>query len=138
MATDNASLARRWLDEVWNQRRVETVEELLHDDGVCHSSIGELKGKAGFLEGQFAVMTGAFPDIRLEVEDLVSSGDTTVSRWVVTGTHTGEGLGFPPTGRTIRVVGTTWVKFLDGKMIEGWDYWDRAQLYEALGVAATV
>ena len=83
-------------------------------------------------------MVGAFPDLRVEIEDVLASGDNVVARWVVSGTHTGEGLGFPPTGRTARVVGMTWVRFLDGKMIEGWDYWDRAQLYEALGVAATV
>jgi steroid delta-isomerase-like uncharacterized protein len=138
MSTENAALARRWMDEVWNQRRLETVDELLHEDGVCHSSLGELRGKAGFLEGQFAVMTGAFPDFRVEVEDMLATDDTTVTRWVVTGTHTGEGLGFAPTGRAIRITGMTWVRIADGKMVEGWDYWDRAQLYEALGVAATV
>jgi steroid delta-isomerase-like uncharacterized protein len=126
MATDNVSSARRWYEEVWNQSRAETIDELLADDCVSYSEAGALRGKDAFKQQQHSVFLGAFPDLRLAVDAIVAEGDLVVVRWTATGTHTGDSLGFPAIGRKIVAPGTTWIRFRDGKMAEGWDFWNRS------------
>src|SRR5215210_2069918 len=125
MQTDNVRLARRWFEEVWNQRRTETVYELVTADSICHSEAGPLRGPEPFLEQVFRPFTTAFPDARVTVEGTVAEGDNVVVRWLVTATHAGEGLGMPRTGRRVTVRGMTWIRYRDGKMSEGWDCWNQ-------------
>jgi steroid delta-isomerase-like uncharacterized protein len=74
----------------------------------------------------------AFPDLSVTVEGTVSEGEQVVVRWTATGTHTGPGLGLPPTGRPISLRGMTWIRFAGGKMIEGWVCWNQREMVESL------
>ncbi len=132
MATSNAALARRWMEEVWNQRRTETVRELLTPTSQCRSETGVMTGPDEFLDRAYGPMIAAFPDVRVTVEGTVSEGDQVVVRWSATGTHTGEGIGLKPTGRKLTFRGMTWVRYENGKMMEGWDVWNQAGLFKAL------
>jgi steroid delta-isomerase-like uncharacterized protein len=132
MATDNDRLARRWFEEVWNQRRTETVYELLTPDSICQSEAGPLRGPEAFLDHVYRPFVAAFPDLRVTVEATVSDGDDVVVRWRVNATHTGDALPFPRTGRRVTVRGMTWIRYRDGKMAEGWDCWNQTGLIEAL------
>src|SRR5262245_36466934 len=120
MAIDNVKLARRWFEEVWNQRRTDTIDELLTDESVSHSESGPLRGKEEFVERSHSVFLAAFPDLRLTIEGTVAEGDEVVVRWSATGTHAGDSLGFPATGRNVTFRGMTCIRFRDGKMVEGW------------------
>ena len=95
MANENVSLARRWFEEVWNQRRTDTIDELLTDESVCHSESGPLRGKQEFKERAHAVFLSAFPDMRMTVEGTVAEGDEVVVRWAVTGDSPGRRPGVP-------------------------------------------
>src|SRR4028119_437507 len=64
MAIENVVLARRWFEEVWNQRRTDTIDELLTDESVSHTASGPLRGKQEFKERAHAVFLSAFPDLR--------------------------------------------------------------------------
>ena len=86
MATDNVTLARRWFEEVWNQRRTDTIDELVAPDGVCQSESGLLRGPEEFKAKAHAPFLAAFPDLRITVEGTVSEGDQVVVRWRATGT----------------------------------------------------
>ena len=132
MSVENVSLARRWFEEVWNQRRTETIDELLTDESVSHSESGPLQGKQAFKERTHAVFLSAFPDMRMTVEATVAEGDVVAVRWAFTGTHEGDGLGFPAMGRRVSCRGVTWIKFSDGKMVEGWDCWNQGGLLQSL------
>ena len=68
MAHENVRLALRWFEEVWNQRRTDTIDELLIDESVCHSESGNLRGRQEFKEQGQAVFLVAFPDLRITVE----------------------------------------------------------------------
>ncbi len=129
---DNAALARRWFDEVWTQHRAETVRELVAEDGVCDSESGSLRGPDEFIEHAFTPFLSAFPDLRVDVEGTVSEGDEVVVRWRATGTHRGDGFGMPATGRKVEFRGMTWIRYRDGRMIEGRDCWNQAALVQAL------
>jgi steroid delta-isomerase-like uncharacterized protein len=132
MESGNAGLARRWFEEVWNQRRTETIDELLTDESVSHSESGPLRGKQQFKERTHAAFLSAFPDLSIALEGTVAEGDDVVVRWYVRGTHLGDGLGFPATGREVSFRGMTWIRFQDGKMVEGWDCWNQAGLIQSL------
>jgi steroid delta-isomerase-like uncharacterized protein len=132
MENENFHLARRWFEEVWNERRTETIDELLTDESVSHSESGPLRGKQVFIERTYSVFVSAFPDLRMTVEGIVADGDDVVVRWFVTATHTGDGLGFPATGRKVSFRGMTWIRFCAGKMIEGWDCWNQEKLMQSL------
>jgi steroid delta-isomerase-like uncharacterized protein len=131
---NNAAIARQWFEQFWNQKKFDTIEQLVSPD--CrlhgHADNDEVVGMAEFQ--QFAqALQKAFPDIQIEVEDTISEGDRTVARWVSRGTHQGEFMGIPPTGKKIFVRGVSVVRFSDGKMVESWDSWDKFGMLQSLG-----
>ncbi len=138
MATDqaNVALARRWFEEVWNQRRTETVHELVPPESVCHTDLGEMVGPQPFLAFH-AQLLQALPDLKIVVEEAVGDGNSVAVRWLASGTHTGVFQGKPPTGTLVRFGGTTWIHYRDAKMVEGWDCWNITGLAQQLMGRAT-
>lgn len=117
---DVIGLARRWFDEVWNQRRVETIDELLSPRSVCHGEGGPVTGPDEFRERMYAPLLAVFPDVSVTIDDILGMGDQAVIRWTATGTHTGNGLGLHPTGKLVTFEGITWIHARDGKLLQGW------------------
>src|SRR5688572_9778699 len=102
MSAENKTVIRRWFDEVWNQGRVESIDELLAADGVVHGlGDGSMTGPAAFRAFQ-ASYRDALPDVAITIEDLVAEGDMVAFRWSATGTHRGSGMGIAPTDRAVR------------------------------------
>jgi steroid delta-isomerase-like uncharacterized protein len=131
MAESNAALARRWFEEVWNQRCDETVRELLHAEGVGHLEGMDVHGPEGFLAARAALL-GAFSGMRVTVEATVEDGEDVVTRWSARGTHDGDGLGIPASKRPVTFQGITWMRVRDGRIVEGWDRWNVGGLLETL------
>jgi steroid delta-isomerase-like uncharacterized protein len=122
MADPVADVARCWFEQVWNQRRAETIDELLTSNSVCYGDDGPLIGPQAFRERMYAPFLAAFPDLRVTVEGVVAEGDHAVVRWSAEGTHTGGGLGFGPSGKAIAFRGITWLRIDGGKLAEGWQH----------------
>jgi steroid delta-isomerase-like uncharacterized protein len=123
MERENAALVRRWFEEVWNQGRAEVIDELFAPDGVAHGLGGDgadLPGPEGFKKFH-AHFRQAFPDLRIELEEVMTSEDRTIVRFRCRGTHQGELLGIPPTGRTVDFTGITITRWRDGQVAEGWN-----------------
>lgn len=131
MSQTPRDVAHRWWQEIWNQRRIEVVEELFAADGIGHLQTGDIVGPAGF-RSFFEAVTAAFPDLQVTVEDLVADGPHVVVRWTTTGTHTGAALGPKPTGRRVIIRGMTWITVRDGRVVEGWDSWNLGGLLREL------
>jgi steroid delta-isomerase-like uncharacterized protein len=70
----------------------------------------------------------AFPDFRVTTHNIIAEGDKVAVRWTVNGTHLGELMGIPPTGRPVMFTGMTIHRLADGKIVENW--W----AYDALGM----
>jgi predicted ester cyclase len=99
---DNKALTRRWFEQVWNQRREATIDELFALDAVAHGLGEPLTGPAGF-KTFFHTMLGAFPDLRVELHELLGDGDLTAIRLTLYGTHRGDLSASPaPTSRSSR------------------------------------
>jgi steroid delta-isomerase-like uncharacterized protein len=78
----------------------------------------------------------AFPDLHMEIKDMVAEGDKVAVRLRVTGTHKGGGLGFPATGRKIDIAAITIIQFAKGQLVQGWNNWDQLGMMQQLGMAA--
>lgn len=135
-ADDNVQLMRRWFQEVWNEGRIQTVYELLSPESVATGQRGadaEIRGPQEF-EKFVREIRGAFPDIKVTVEDVFGTDDKVVLRWSAVMTHTGDALGVPASNRTVRSRGITIARIEHGKIVEGWDNWDQLGMLEQIGV----
>ena len=72
--------------------------------------------------------------MKIQIEDILAEGDTVATRWAGTGTHQGDGLGFPATGRPVQFKGMTFVRVENGKLVEGWNSFDQLGMLQQLGV----
>jgi steroid delta-isomerase-like uncharacterized protein len=127
MANENVALMRRWFEEVWNQRRRETITELLAEGGVAHwidETGRDLTGPQEFLP-YYDRLCAAFPDIRMTVDECFEFGDKVIVRWSAKMRHTGDLLGIRATGKPVAVSGMTMAQIANGKVVEGWDSWDK-------------
>jgi steroid delta-isomerase-like uncharacterized protein len=135
MNSDPKALLRRWFEEVWNQGREATIDELFSDHAIAFG-LGEadtdVRGPAQF-KIFFRNIRGAFPDLHITIVDAIAEGDKVAVRFVLEGTHTGPGLPVPPTGRKVRVTGMTVVEVVDGMIIKGWNNWDQLGMLQQLG-----
>lgn len=131
---ENVALMQRWFKEVWNEGRVQTIYDLMDKDaiGIGQDQPGvEIHGPRDF-EALYNRLHGAFPDIKITVEDAFGADDRVVVRWSAVMTHTGDHLGVRATNRKVRVTGITIAQIRDGKIIRGWDNWDQLALAEQL------
>jgi len=136
---DLRALARRWFVRVWNQKSTSTIDEMMTPNCVIHglSEEGEtMRGPAQFRRF-YDPFRSAFPDIHIEVEDVLLDGRKTAVRISAAGTHTGEGLGIPPTGRPVRATGIVIMRWDDsGRIAEGWNEFDAAGMQRQLAAPA--
>ena len=131
---DNMHLMRRWFQEVWNDGRIQTVYDLLASDGVARGQRNaetEIRGPDQF--AQFVCdVRGAFPDIKLRIEDIFGAEDKVVVRWSATMTHSGI-VGIPASGKIVRSRGISIATIEKGKIIESWDSWDQLGMLKQMG-----
>jgi len=130
---DHAATMRRMYD-LLNAGDVDGFAELLADDFVDHE---ELPGLAPTKEGVkafFRMYTAAFPDLRMVVEDVVTNGEKVVARVRATGTHRGELMGMPATGKAVDVPLIDIIRFgNDGLAAEHWGVFDTMAMMQQLG-----
>jgi steroid delta-isomerase-like uncharacterized protein len=108
---------------------------LLADDLIEHEEIeGQPQTKEGVIQF-FTMMLSAFPDVRMNVEDIIESGDATWARIRITGTNEGEFMGMPATGKSVDFQAVDIVRFNDdGTAAEHWGVTDTMTMMQQLGV----
>ena len=135
MSEENKAVVRRWFEEVWNQGREATIDELFPVEGVAHGlgdSEADVHGPTEFKP--FAANTrGSIPNTRIRVEDILSEGDRVAVRVILEGTHTGQGLGVPPTGRRVSIQWIIILRMVDGQIVEAWNSYDQLGLLQQIG-----
>lgn len=131
----NRRVVRRHYDAAWNARDLSSIAETHAADFVHHdpSNPAPLRGPAG-VQAQLAAVHGAFPDLRMTVDDIVAEGDAVVVRFHVEGTHGGPFAGIPATGRSVRIGGMVLHRFRDGLIVEDHVVRDTFGLMVQLGV----
>lgn len=131
---ENVQLAEQAI-AAFNDKNLDGYLELLDDSYVMETETAPapVRGKQAVrqvLESYF----NAFPDLRLDLEQIIASGDTVVVRSHLTGTQKGTFLGIAPTNRRIDIHGCNVVQLRNGKAIHSRLYADNATLFLQLGV----
>src|SRR5262245_29684823 len=102
------SIVRAWFDGLWNRGDEDTIDRLLHLEGVIHglptSDSAPIHGPDNF-KPFYQAFRSAFPAIKVEVEQVVTEGAKAVAYCRVTGAHRGSGLEIPATGRAVDFYG---------------------------------
>jgi predicted ester cyclase len=120
---DNKEIVRRVIEEGYNAGNVEILDECCAAGYVNHDSFGgdlDVEGEKELIR----TYRNAFPDMRVEIEDLIAEGDLVCARWKASGTHEGEILGLEPTGNSFPTEGLFFGRCEDGKVVEAWTAFD--------------
>jgi steroid delta-isomerase-like uncharacterized protein len=112
-----------------------TIDEVVEPDALIRTPLPIEATGAALLKEVFGRLHRAFPDLHVTIEDLIAEGDKVVARNTVTGTHQGEYMGLPPTGRSITYNEIFIVRFADGRIAETWGVVDVLSQLRQLGAA---
>ena len=132
MSESPSAILRTWFEQVWNAGDEATIDRLYADTAVANGLPDALTpGPEGF-KPFYRAFRAAFPDLHIEVLHAMDDGEFGVVHCRVAGTHTGEGLGVPPTHRSIDFNGMTIARVAGGRIQEGWNYYNFIQMYQQL------
>jgi steroid delta-isomerase-like uncharacterized protein len=134
MRVDNATTMRSAYERI-NAGDISGFGDLVADDFVEHEEVPGLPPTKDGVLDYFRLLLTAFPDIRMDVEDLIADGDKSVARVRATATHHGEFMGVPPTGKLVEIQLIDIMRFNgDGRVCEHWGVADMLSLMQQLGV----
>jgi predicted ester cyclase len=133
-----ASKAFMWriTEEIWNENHPELIDELIAEDLVDHVDLPGLDGTGrSRYRASVELMRAAFPDFQNPLDFVLADGAFAVSYGRTTGTHTGEFMGIPPTGRAFDVPTFGILRCEDGRAVERWGFADNMAMMQQLGLA---
>ena len=130
---DHAATMRRLYERI-SAGDIDGFGELVADDFVEHEESPGLEPTKEGVKQFFHMYRAAFPDLRMEAQDILASGDKAVARVRATGTHQGEFFGMPATGKSIDVQLIDIIRFGDdGLAHEHWGVFDALAMMQQLG-----
>jgi steroid delta-isomerase-like uncharacterized protein len=131
---ENADVVRRFVDEVITRGAIDAAEKFVWEDVVEQVPLpGQGPGLEG-LKDILRAMRAGFPDLEFSIQEQISEGDKVASRFEWTGTHRGEFLGVPATGRQVKVWGMVIDRLEAGRIKDTRIIMDTLGLMAQLGV----
>jgi predicted ester cyclase len=129
----NKELMTRFIEEVWNKGNLDVADEIFHPDHTSPSAPGLPAGAEGvkFIATQFR---NAFPDYWMKIELMVAEDDRIAAKFLQGGTHKGELMGIPATGKKAEWTETGILRIADGKVVESWYDVDMMGMMQQLGL----
>jgi steroid delta-isomerase-like uncharacterized protein len=129
-------LVERFTNEAWNGGNLDLLDELFAQDYVGHDAprVEPVQGREG-MKDFLRMYHHAFSDAEITLDDVIVSGDKIVTRWTGRGTHDGDLMGIPPTGKSVTFTGIRIFRVANGQIAEGWVDWDTFGLMRQLGRA---
>ena len=135
MFPSNERTIRRFVEQVINNGNFQVLDEVIHPNYVYRSPDPLLQGPET-LRDLFTAYRSAFPDLHIEIEELVSAGNKTVISFILSGTHEDDLMGIAATGRLVKVHGMTLSHFDNGKIFEELELLDQLTLFQQLGIVS--
>ena len=125
MAEANKTVVRRLVDEVFNGGHLEVIDELYATE------------LAGAAKRWIAPFRASFPDVHMEIVELIAEGDKVVGRFTCSATHLGAWLGQAPMGRRFERVNEVWILgFREGRIVDVWSLEDTLDRLRQLGLTS--
>ena len=135
--SENKAVIERFTNDVLNQGRLETADEIVAENFVELDPLpGQKQGREGLKE-IVAMLRSAFPDMHWIIEETIASGEMVVSRFHWTGTHRGAFMGMPATGKSVKVKGVVIDRIVGGRMSESRILMDDLGMMQQLGILPT-
>ena len=132
---ESRTLMYRVTDEIWNQGHLHLVDELIAEDLIDHLELPGLEGEGRErYRASVLMMRTGFPDFRNPIDFVVAEDELAVSYGRMTGTHAGDLMGLPATGRTIDLPTIGILRFANGRAIERWGLADNMTMMQQLGL----
>ena len=126
---ENKAIARRFFEEVWNQGKVDVVDEVFAPTVVFNGTPVAREA----IKQMVSSRRTAFPDIRVTVDDQVAEGDKVSTRRTWEATHQGTYRGVPATGKRVKWAQISIVRFADGLIVEDWAVADELSILQQIG-----
>ena len=138
-ADDNITIIRRFVDELWNERNLSVADEIFASECLTHQlrsgdEISSAPRDPETLKKHVSEWLAAFPDLHFTLEQTVAGDDRVASQISMTGTHTGDWMGIPPTGKHVSVRMMTIHRIVAGKIVEDWVLVDSLGLFQQLAL----
>ena len=132
-AKENKNILATFIDQIWNEGRLDKLDDYLTDDYVEHTAFGDFQGADEF-RAFVVTMHRAFPDFQCRVDAVTGDADQVACRYTAQGTHDGEFMGILPTGNHTVIEGCIFGRIEDGKLAETWDQFDILSILDSLEV----
>lgn len=134
MSVEENKKAQQQFGEAINSGNLEELRGLVSKDVKEHDPApNQGPGPQGYIDF-FTMMRNAFPDMKVDVETMVAAEDKVSFAYTLTGTHKGDFMGVPGTGKSIKARGMQISRFENGKMVERWGSSDELGILKQIGV----
>lgn len=122
---NNRGFSQRWFNEVWNNHNESHIDQFSHPEARSFGfpSADQALSIEGFKQA-YRDFNKTFSGIRVTVDEELVEGDHIACRWSASITHTGDGLGFAPTNKSVTFSGSAFMHLRDGKILEAWNFYD--------------
>jgi steroid delta-isomerase-like uncharacterized protein len=125
----NTAMVLYYIQKFWNEQNVAGLDNTHSPDFIAHIPVIPGNPLPFYMYKQVGLLhMAAFPDLRITIDNIIAEGDKVAARWTAAGTHQGELMGIPVSGRVVSFTGMTLHRFADGNIVENW--W----AYDALGM----
>jgi steroid delta-isomerase-like uncharacterized protein len=136
---DPKQVINRFVEELWNQRRLEVADAIFAEDCVTHQLRSGVPTDAvprgpEAIKEHIAAWIASFPDLRFSIEQMLAEGDRVVMQLLMEGTHQGTWLGIPAGGKKIQIRMFTVHRVVQSKIVEDWVLVESLGLFQQLGV----
>ena len=138
----NKEIVRRFVEELWNRRKLELADELFDRDCVTHQlrigadPAGATRGPE-VMKHHVSEWLASFPDIKFSIEQMLAEDDRVMTQVVARGTHKGAWLGIPPTEKVITILMFVVHRIANGLIVEDWVLLDALGVFQQLGLVAS-
>ena len=130
--SDNIEIVTRF-EHAFRTGDQATIDELCDPGLVDHNPAPDKEPTLAGFKQKVAGFAAIFPDLEEDLQDVVASGDTVATRWVLTGSQQQEFMGIPATGQRIRVEGMNFYRLKGGRVTDIWTQFDGVGLMQQLG-----
>lgn len=129
---ENKELYTRFLNEFYNKKNLSIVDELVDSNIITHSPFPHQKPGASGLKLSALPLFQSFPDLEVQIEDLIAADGKVVARLVVSGTQEQDFMGIPASHRKFTYPEISIVRFKDKKIVEHWAVSDLLEMLNQL------
>ena len=132
----NKAVVRRMFDDYDNTGNLEAAADVLSPDAMLHDpgTPHPIPHAPEYARVRLQKHLDATPDVHDELIEIIAEGELVAYRWLMTGTHLGEMLGVPPTGKKLSEAGISFARIRDGRIVDVWHAYDALGLSHQLGL----